>query len=111
MAESGLDATHALDEIRCLTEAGGRHATVFLIGERDPVSHLPQDLRGDAVVPHAELPALLRGAWNVDHGELSLPRLTNPSLLGKLLHVSCSLATGIGVGERDPAPDREQQCG
>ena len=84
---------------------------MFRIVERHPISHIREYEVRDGVTPHTERPALWSCAGNVDHGELALPRLAEPSLLGKLLHVASAITLGVCVRQRDPAPEGEQQSG
>src|SRR6478735_1964250 len=65
------------DEILRLAEAGGRDPLVLLVCDRHArAHHLAHDGR-ETVGSNGEGKALLRRAWNVHHGELAFPRLTD----------------------------------
>src|SRR5207247_9469834 len=63
----------------------------------------------NASLPHGETELLRRRPRDADQRQLALPVLTDPPLLGKLLHVAGALSARIGPRQGGPGIQREQQ--
>src|SRR5205823_3859535 len=98
---------HGDDEILGLAETTGRQALVLLVGQRHPPSQRLVDVLCHVIITDREVELLRIGARHRHHRQLAFPRLTEPSLLRKLLHESGPFAFGVAPLESGPGVQHE----
>src|SRR5690348_12226248 len=65
----------------------------------------------ERIVSYRKCKVLRSRTWKRSHRNLSLPCLTQPSLLRNLLQISSSFASRVHVSERHPNPERDYHGG
>ncbi len=82
---------------------------MLIVFQRNTLADGVVDFCRDGIVLDSEIEYLWRLSGHGHHGKLTFPRLTNETLLRKLLHIACPLARRVAPCEDEPRVENEQE--